>query len=179
MDAVDRLLPGLRVGERVSLHVAGPDGGADVLGFVTGLDAAGLDVVDRRGATHRVARDAVRAGKKMAVALGRNPLKTPRDLLDALACRAAASGAVYVARISDLLAGLQPPAEVAPWGEWASFGGTRARFENEWVTLADASPDAARAAAWWATRMGARSVQVRTDDPAVAAQLTAAGFAAV
>ena len=31
-------------------------------------------------------------------------------------------------------------------------------------------------AAWWATRMGARSVQVRTSDPEVADALTEAGF---
>ena len=42
-------------------------------------------------------------------------------------------------------------------------GGPRARFEGEWVTLPSAPEDVVVAAAWWATRMGARSVQVRGD----------------
>ncbi len=175
-DAVDRLLPGLRVGERVSLLAVTDAGPAEALGFVTELDADALAVVDRHGTTHRLPRAGVRAGKRMAVALGRNPLTTPRRVLDDLAARAGASGTPYVVRISDLLAGLEPPAAVPPWGQVAAFGGVEARFEGEWVTLPAAGPDAARAAAWWATRMGARSVQVRTDDPKVAARLVDAGF---
>nr|NLI50705.1 hypothetical protein [Propionibacterium sp.] len=175
-DAVDRLLPGLRAGERVTLLAATDAGPAEVLGFVTAVDAETLAVLDRRGTSHRVPRAAVRAAKRLGVARGRDPLATPRRLLDDLAARAGASGTPYVARISDLLAGLEPPAAVPPWGPVAEFAGVVARCEGEWVTLTDAGPDAARQAAWWATRMGARSVQVRTDDPAVAAELTAAGF---
>lgn len=178
-DAVERLLPGLRVGERVSLLAATDAGPVEALGFVTALDEQALEVLDRRGTTHRLPRAGVRAAKRLGVALGRNPLTTPRRLLDDLATRAGASGAVYVARISELLAGAEPPREVPAWGETAEFGGVRARFEGEWVTLADATPDAARAAAWWATRMGARSVQVRTADASSAAALVAAGFNAL
>jgi hypothetical protein len=175
-DALDRLLPGLRIGERVSLLASTDAGPTEALGFVTELDAATLAVVDRHGTTHRLPRSGLRAGKRMGVALGRNPLTTPRALLDTLAARAGASGTPYLTRISDLLAGLEPPATVPPWGPVAEFGGAVARCEGEWVTLPGVGPDAARAAAWWATRMGARSIQVRTDDPALAARLTAAGF---
>ncbi len=57
-------------------------------------------------------------------------------------------------------------------------GGTTipARFEGEWVTLGCAPVEVCVAAAWWATRMGARSIQVRCDDPTLTAALAAAGF---
>ena len=48
-------------------------------------------------------------------------------------------------------------------GALAEVDGVRARFEGEWVTLPTASDSTVVAAAWWATRMGARSVQVRGD----------------
>lgn len=180
-DPVERLAPGLRVGERVTLLVASEDCSRDVLGFVTALDDASLTVVDRRGTETTVARASVLAGKRMGVALGRDPRRTPPAELDAHAARAGAFGTPYVARISDLLAGLPFPAAVPARGEWAEPGGVRARCEGEWVTLASPPPapsivDAARAAAWWATRWGARSVQVRTSDAAAAAALEAAGF---
>lgn len=175
-DPVDRLLPGLHVGERVTLLATTDAGPAEVLGFVTAVDADALAVLDRHGSTHRVPRAGVRAGRRLGMALGRNPLTTPRRLLDDLAGRAGAVGTPYLTRISDLLSGLEPPAAVPPWGPVATFGGVAARCEGEWVTLPDAGPDAARAAAWWATRMGARSVQVRTADPGLGAALLAAGF---
>ena len=175
-DVVDAMEPALSVGERVSLRV--PAGGAarEVIGFVTALSVDRLGVVDRRGVEHDLARSDVDAIRRVDVALGRRPEATPRDLLDALAERAGVEGACWVGRISTLLAGRTPPASVPPWGEWADVDGVRARFEGEWVTLPTASEAAVVAAAWWATRMGARSVQVRTDDPACAAALGRLGF---
>ncbi len=177
-DGADRLLPGLRAGERVTLQARVDGADTEVIGFVVALDDRTLGVQDRHGTTHTVPRDAVRAGRRLGISRGRDPLKTPRALLDALAERAGAPGTPYLARISDLLDGLEPPTDGPAWGATASFDGREARFENEWVTLADASLEAARAAAWWATRMGARSVQVRTDDPGLAAALLKAGFQA-
>lgn len=178
-DLIARLVPALRVGERVSIRVASDAGAREVIGFVTGLDAERVDVLDRRGTTHAVARASVAAVRRVGVAPGRDPVSTPRDLLDRLAARAGASGTPWVARISHLLADREPPEVVPDWGEWADVAGRRARFEGEWVTLADAGADTCVAAAWWATRMGARSVQVRTGDPVLAAELSTAGFVRV
>lgn len=172
MDALDRLSPAPAVGERVSLRLDG----RELIGFLTSLDADALGVVDRRGAGHSVRRSDVVAVRRVGVSLGRDPLATPRPLLDGLAARAGVSGTPWVCRLSALLADRTPPASVPSWGEWAEFSGVRARFEGEWVTLPAASVEACVAAGWWATRMGARSVQVRTDDPAVSDALSAAGF---
>ena len=62
------------------------------------------------------------------------------------------------------------------WGEWAEVFGVRARFEGEWVTLPWSGADAVLAACWWATRMGARSVQVLAGPGADADALRAAGL---
>ncbi len=166
-------LSNLRIGERVSLLLSS---GGESLGFVTATTPTTLTIITRRGVERMIERADILGGRRVGVALGRDPAKTPRDLLDALAGRADASGQPWVCRISTLLDGLTAPAEVPAWGEWASIGGVRARFEGEWVTLVDGSPGVWVAAAWWATRMGARSIQVRTDDPAVEGVLSSAGF---
>lgn len=162
-DVIAALEPPLRVGERVSLRAATGDVRREVIGFVTDLTPARIDVVDRRGTTHRLDRPAVDAVRRVAVALGRRPEATPRELLDALAARAGVSGTPWVARISDLLAGRTPPSEVPAWGEWATVDGVAVRCEGEWVTLASAPLTTVVTAAWWGTRMGARSVQLRGD----------------
>lgn len=167
------MLSDLRMGERVSLLLST---GGESLGFVTETTPTTFTIVTPRGVERVIDRSEVVGGRRVGVALGRDPMKTPRDLLDALAARAAAPGEPWVCRISELLRGLTPPTEVPAWGEWASFGGHRARFEGEWVTMAEGTHDDWVAAAWWATRMGARSVQVRTDDPSVAESLSRAGF---
>lgn len=171
----------LAVGMRVSLRAGGASGRREVIGFVTALAPDALAVVDRHGTEHALARADVEAIRPIAVALGRRPESTPRDLLDALADRAEASGTCWVARISTLLDGRTPPASVPAWGAWADLGGVRARFEGEWVTLPSAPLPTLVDAAWWATRMGARSVQVRVreGDQATADALAAAGFTAL
>lgn len=168
----------LSVGVRASLRVHTPRGRREVIGFLTSLTADEVGIVDRRGIEHVLAKADVDAVRRVAVALGRRPESTPRDLLDALAERAGVQGACWVARISALLADRTPPASVPAWGEWAEFGGIRARFEGEWVTLPVGGLDTIVDAAWWATRMGARSVQVRADagDGPASDALTAAGF---
>ena len=163
----------LQVGVRVSL-LTNP--ASEALGFVTAIDEDSLTIIDRRGVEHVIGFASIVGGRRVGVALGRDPLKTPRSLLDGLAERAGASGEPWVCRISALLADRTPPAAVPEWGEWASLTGARARFEGEWVTLADGTATDWVDAAWWATRMGARSVQVRTSDPEVADALTEAGF---
>ncbi|MFT3875782.1 MAG: hypothetical protein QM708_05090 [Propioniciclava sp.] len=163
---------------RASLRVRTPGGRREVIGFLTSLSADQVGIVDRRGTEHLLATADVDAVRPVAVALGRRPESTPRDLLDALATRAGVRGACWVGRISTLLADRTPPASVPAWGEWAEFGGVRARFEGEWVTLPLAPVETIVEAAWWATRMGARSVQIRAeeaDDPTTD-DLTAAGF---
>lgn len=177
-DILSALAPPLRVGERISLRASGPDGRREVIGFVTALSDDRIEVVDRRGDLHELPRPTVDAARRVAVALGRRPDAAPRDLLDELAERAGVTGAPWVARISDLLAGRTPPASVPAWGEWAEFGGVRARFEGEWVTLPAAPLAAVTDAAWWATRMGARSVQVRLPQGADTRVWADAGFVA-
>ncbi len=167
-------LSNFSVGERVSLLV---EPRREALGFVTAVDTNSITLVDRRGVEHVLPRADIVGGRRVGVALGRDPLKTPRQLLDSLAERANATGQAWVCRISVLLAVRTPPASVPQWGEWITLPtGKRARFEGEWVTLADGSLADWVDAAWWATRMGARSVQVRTSDPSVEDALAEAGF---
>lgn len=162
-DVVATLCPPVAAGERLSLRVRDDRGFREVLGFVTSVSDEALGVVDRRGVEHLVPRGEIDAARRVAVALGRRPEATPRDLLDDLAQRAGVPGECWVGRISSLLEHRTPPAAVPAWGEWAEFGDVRARFEGEWVTLPSAPEETVVAAAWWATRMGARSVQVRGD----------------
>ena len=175
-DTIASLSPPLALGERISLRVVDAGAQREVIGFVTALSDATCSVVDRRGTVHDLPRTSIDAARRVAVSLGRNPASTPLRLLDALASHAGAVGDPWVARISDLLAGRTPPVDVPAWGEEAEFDGVRARFEGEWVTLTDGAPHIWVGAAWWATRMGARSIQVRTTDPGIAAELTASGF---
>lgn len=178
-DAVGALEPPLRVGERVSLRVADDDGRRELIGFVTALSDEAVGVVDRRGTDHVEPRARVDAARRVAVALGRRPEATPRALLDALAARAEASGTPWVARISALLEHEAPPQGVPAWGEWASFGDVRARFEGEWVTLPAAPLTTVVDAAWWGTRMGARSVLLLADAGADLSSREAGGFVRV
>jgi len=162
-DVVASLSPPLAEGERVSILFGTDTGFQEVLGFVTALSDTTLTVVDRRGTEHPLDRARITAVRRVGVALGRRPDATPSDLLDGLAERAGVTGPCWVGRISALLAGRTPPATVPAWGEWAEIEGIRARFEGEWVTLPSAPDDVVVDAAWWATRMGARSIQVRGD----------------
>lgn len=156
------LTPPLRRGERVGMLFRDDDGArTEMLGYVTVLEADELAVIDRHGRERHLGWDAVEALRRVPVSRGRRPGSASRDLLDALAERAGAGGVAWVARISDLLAQEPPPEQVPAWGTTAVFGSSTAQHEGEWVTLAGGSAADWVAAAWWATRMGARSVQVR------------------
>jgi len=165
-------LPPLDPGQRVVLRVAAEPHSIDVIGFV--LDDAGpsLTVRDQAGVEHRVDRDELVAWRLVGVALGRDPKRTPAAELDRLAAASGLVGRRFVARISDLLgAGLRPPGAVnAP-------PPVAAGLDGEWVSTADAS--ALVELAWWATQRGARSIQVRTDDPSTIAELLGQGFSEV
>lgn len=157
MDALDRLSPPLRRGERVSLRLTAP--ATDLIGFVDALDPLTLE--DRHGRIHVVTRGTVLAARRIGASLGRDPRSTPRLLLDALAERAGVAGEPELHRISEVLAGLPAPAEVfAGRGEW-SDGARRARVEGEWLTTDVTQPALLVDLAWWATRQNARSIQVR------------------
>ena len=144
-DAVERLLPGLRVGERVSLLAATDAGPVEALGFVTALDEQALEVLDRRGTTHRLPRAGVRAAKRLGVALGRNPLTTPRRLLDDLATRAGASGLtdqeiLPVIGTKELVAWLPTLLGIGP-GDSVMFPATAYPTYEVGALLAGARPD--------------------------------------
>lgn len=144
----------------------------DVIGFV--LDDAGssLTVRDQAGVEHRVERDDLVAWRLVGVALGRDPKRTPPAELDRLAAASGLVGRRFVARISDLLG-----AQLRPPGAADAAAPVPAGLDGEWVSTADAS--AVIELAWWATQRGARSVQVRTDDPSVIAELQQRGFSEV
>ena len=60
---------------------------------------------------------------------------------------------------------------------WDTIADAKARAEGEWVTVAGGTLASWRAAAWWATRMGARSVQVRVPGASIGDEaLTESGF---
>lgn len=165
----------LSAGERVSLRRRlSDDTLGDLVGFVLTADTAAVTLLDRRGVEHRVARADVVAARIVGVARGRDPRRAPRDLLDALAAEAGVSGRVFVARISDLLAGRRPPATVPSERGCIAVEGGVARCQGEWVT-APAGADLIEVA-WWATRQDARSMQVRTDDTGALPRLSSAGF---
>lgn len=157
MDALGRLRPPLRRGERVTLRLTDPE--RDLIGFVTAVDP--LIVEDRHGGMHPILAGTVVAARRVGVSLGRDPHRTPRALLDDLADRAGVDGEPELHRISDLLAGREAPAEV--FGERSAWrdGERRARIEGEWLTTNVTDPDLLIDLAWWATRRNARSVQVR------------------
>lgn len=157
MDALDRLRPPLRVGERVSLRLTDP--ARDLIGFAVALNPLRLE--DRHGRPHVVTPGTVLAARRVGVALGRDPRSAPRELLDELAVRAGVAGEPELHRISELLAGREPPTTVfAERGEWRD-GQWRARVEGEWLTTNVTDLPALVELAWWATRQNARSIQVR------------------
>ena len=162
-------LPPLEPGQRVVLRVAAQLHSIDVIGFVLADRGDAVTVRDQHGVEHRISRDQVLVWRLVPVARGRDPRRTPRDELDRLAAASGLVGRCFVARISDLLGDqLRPPGAVDDPPP------VPATLEGEWVSTADAS--ALLELAWWATQRGARSVQVRTDDAAVAAELAEFGF---
>lgn len=159
--------PGLRVSLR-RIRVDGEHG--DLIGFVLSASAAGISLRDRRGMVHELTWPEVLAWRAVGVARGRDPLRTPLADLDALASEAGVGGRTFVARLCDLLDARMPPPAAQPGGKPPQ----PAVRSGEWVTtLGD---DELIALAWWATHQDARSLQVRTADPAVADRLLAAGF---
>jgi hypothetical protein len=133
-----------------------------VIGFVHGWDGAVLVVEDSAGVRHAIEAAAVVAVRRVGVARGRAPGNAPRGFLDELAERAGLLGEPRLERISTVLAGLTPPAEVPQVRGELVVGTVRARVEGEWLTT-NADGDALVAMCWWATRQGARSVQVRPE----------------
>ena len=165
-----RQLP--RPGVRVSLRRVRDDGEiGDIVGFVLAGTEAGLTVRDRRGTVHELSWERVLAWRHVGVARGRDPLKTPRAELDALAAAAGVTGRILVARLSDLLDDSVAP----PTGEPGSLPPRPAVVTGEWVTTG--VTDDLLPLAWWAAHHDARSMQVRTTDDAGAARLLASGFA--
>ena len=161
MDAIGRLQPPLRAGERVTLRLERPT--RDLVGFVTAVQPLTLE--DRHGRLHSVVDETVTALRRVGPALGRDPLQAPRELLDELAARTGVTGEPTVHRISVLLHGSQPPETVfAERGEWRA-GAIRARVEGEWLTTNAGDPGLLVALCWWATRQNARSVLVCADTP--------------
>jgi hypothetical protein len=159
------------VGRRISLRRVLADGGqGDLVGFVVAVDGSGVTLRDRRGVEDLVAWPDVLALRPVGVARGRDPLRTPLDELDRLAASAGVSGRVFVARLSDLLDAQPPPT----LGDWDDPPPCPAFLAGEWVTTGHG--EHLLALAWWAAHHDARSIQVRTGDPAAAAALQGSGF---
>jgi hypothetical protein len=166
---VARQLP--EPGRRVSLRRVREDGGiGDIVGFVRHAGEDGLTIRDRHGQVHTLAWEQVLAWRKIGVARGRDPRRTPLAELDALAAAAGVEGRVFVARLCDLLDAAEAPDHSdldAPPPQPATIAG-------DWVTTG--STESMLALAWWATHHDARSIQVRIDEPASIARLLATGF---
>ncbi len=161
-------------GSRVSLRrVLASGGEGDLVGFVVSADAGALILRDRRGHDHSVAWSDLRALRRVGVARGRDPLRTPVAELDLLAANAGVVGRAFVIRLSDLL----ESAPVVPLGRWSDPPPVPASLAGEWVT-AGAGADVL-ALARWAAHHDARSLQLRVTDPATAASLEALGFTGV
>lgn len=164
------LLPG----QRVSLRRQNPSGALrELIGLVVASGPAVLALRDRSGAEHQLRWSEVVALRTVGVPLGRNPLRTSRAELDLLAAAAGVDGRVFVGRLSELLAGHQPP----PPLPWLSPPPSPAVLEGEWVTCGgtvDLLP-----LAWWASHHDARSIQVRTVVPGVIAELNRCGLVEV
>ncbi len=158
-------------GRRVSLRRVRDDGEiGDIIGFVRDASAEAITLRDRHGQLFTLAWDQVVAWRRVGVARGRDPQRTPLEELDALAIEAGVKGRVFVARLGDLLDAAEAPAAVA----LGTPPPRPAVIDGEWVTAGGS--DGVLDVAWWATHHDARSMQVRTDDPAAIAQLLAAGF---
>jgi hypothetical protein len=155
----------------VSLRRVRDDGEiGDIIGFVRDASTDDLTIRDRHGQVLTLAWDQVLAWRQVGVARGRDPQRTPRAELDELAAVAGVEGRVFVARLSDLLDDAAAPAEVEP----GVLPPQPAVISGEWVTTGTVQD--LLALAWWATHHDARSIQVRTTDPAEAATLLAAGL---
>ncbi|MEN0071566.1 MAG: hypothetical protein AAGC63_11310 [Propionicimonas sp.] len=154
-------------GVRVTVRFRVPEGGTkDVVGYVVGAGPTTMTVLDRRGAEQVVRLADIVAGHRVPVSRGRDPMRMPADLLDAMAERTGVAGRRFVIRLADLLEGREPPALVA--------SPELATADGEWVTAGPDEP--LEEVAWWASRSGVRSMQVRTDDPARIAALLDRGF---
>ena len=158
-------------GRRVSLRRVRDDGEiGDIIGFVRDASADGLTIRDRHGQLFTLAWDQVLAWRQVGVARGRDPQRTPLAELDELATAAGVRGRAFVARLSDLLDGAEAPSDAEP----RVLPPQPAVISGEWVTTGTTQD--LLALAWWASHHDARSIQVRTIDPADAARLLAAGL---
>ncbi len=158
-------------GRRVSLRRVREDGEiGDIIGFVRDASADGLTMRDRHGQLLTLAWNQVLAWRQVGVARGRDPQRTPLAELDELAAAASVQGRVFVARLSDLLDDAEAPADA----ELGVLPPQPAVISGEWVTTGTAQD--LFAVAWWASHHDARSLQVRTSDPAQAESLLAAGL---
>lgn len=170
-------LDALLRGHRAALLLR-TSGGAqtELLGYVTRVDNDFVEVEDVHGLRHLVPANEVAAARKLGVSLGRDPMRANPAELDRLA-GAQASHARLVVRIARLLDGREPPSQLPfePSGRTARLGALSVYVDGEWATVTGPSAEPAQliSLAWWATRRGARSLQVRCAD---AGGLTTLGF---
>lgn len=170
---LDALLPG----HRVALLRRTPAGAqTELLGYVTRVDSDFVEVENVHGLRQLVPANEVAAARKLGVSLGRDPMRANPAELDRLA-GAHAVHARWVVRIARLLDGREPPSQLPfePTGTTARIAGSTVGVHGEWATITGTSAEAMELVqlAWWATRRGARSLQVRCAD---ASGLTTLGF---
>ncbi|MBA3527963.1 MAG: GNAT family N-acetyltransferase [Propionibacteriaceae bacterium] len=87
MDAVDRITPALRLGERVVVRYRLPDGSAtDVVGWLEIIDSERLTARDGRGQLVEVVRTMIVAARRAPPARGgQDPMRTSADELERVA----------------------------------------------------------------------------------------------
>ena len=159
---LDALLPGRRA---ALLRRTAAGAQTELLGYVTRADSDFVEVEDVRGLRHLVPANEVAAARTLGVSLGRDPMRADPAELDRLA-GGQGIHARLVVRIASLLDGREPPRQLPfePTGSTARLGALTVGVDGEWATITGASADPAELVqlAWWATRRGARSLQVRS-----------------
>ncbi len=87
MDALDRIVPPVRLGDRIVVRYRLPDSSAtDVIGWVDALDRERVLVTDQRGTQMPVSRSLVVAARRAPAARGGpDPMRTDADHLERLA----------------------------------------------------------------------------------------------
>lgn len=171
MDALDRLTPAVRIGDRLTVRHRLPDGSAtDSLGWLEQVDDTVLRLRDHRGVDVAVARIAVLAARRLPPARGgRDPMRASAEDLEQLAVAGWAAvreplgdwtlraGGRFTARANSCLAVGDPGVPVAQAAERiASFAATEGAYPWAQVIVGSDEEDQLR-------RLGWREVHVLTD----------------
>jgi hypothetical protein len=162
-------LPADLVGRRVSVRVAIPDGLADRIGLVLGVDALRLTLEHRTGTILTIERSGIQHARVVpTVPRGRNPRHAPADQLTALAHDPfldAFPGPCWIARLGDLVDHLDDSGVRRLTPTRATRGDSRGLVNGEWSAVRLAAPADLVPLAAWAGRRDARNLVLTSGLP--------------